>query len=194
MPFPIRTVFMAALLLAACGGDGGGDGTGSTTTPPPSGGTTDGNGDGTQETTVTVNCDEVTANVTVNIVARSFQPREVGIAVNGIVRFINADDETHTVTSGEPNHSDAGALFDSGNLAPGASFCVQLSNNVEVDYFCTIHPEMQGEIEVGTARNDDDDDDNNGDDANRGGGNDDPDNPSGDDDSDDGNDANRGRG
>lgn len=177
MKLLIRPVLLAALSLGACGGGDGND-SGSSTTPPPSGGTTD--GDGTQETTIVVNCGNVTANATVNIANEAFDPGEVELPVNGVMRWINLDDETHTVTSGEPGHSDAGALFDSGNLAPGASFCLQLSNDGEFDYFCSIHPEMQGEIEVGTARNDDDDDA--------------PDNPSGDDGSDEGNDANRGRG
>lgn len=172
MRFMIRPVFLAALFLGACGGDDG-NGTGSTSTPPPSGDTT--GDDGTQETIVAVNCANVTSNVTISIVNQSFSDREVDIPNNGIVRWINNDTLVHDITSGEPGHSDAGALFRSGNLAPGQSFCVQLAGDVEVDYFCSIHPEMQGEIDVGNVPGDDD---------NRGGGNDDPDNPSGDDDDD----------
>lgn len=171
MRFMIRSAFLAAFLVAACGGDGGTD-TGSASTPPPSGDTT---GDGTQETTVVVNCSNVTANVTINIVNQSFSDREVNIPNNGVVRWTNNDTLVHDLTSGEPGHSDAGALFRSGNLDPGASFCVQLSGDVEVDYFCSIHPEMQGEIDVGNVPDDDDNDDDDSDDDSSSGRDDDRD-------------------
>ena len=163
---------VVVLLATGCGG-GSGDGNGGSppaedvnppvVTPP-------------QEDVLPASCVGVTTSQTVSIVDLTFAPREFVIAVGNFVRFINNDTVTHTVTSGEPNHSNAGALFDQ-TLDPGESFCVQINvrsdsdgdddngdddngdddngddddddngnGDDDVDYFCRIHPEMLGEI------------------------------------------------
>lgn len=182
---------LAAGLLGACG-DGGDDGNGGA-----SGGNADTGGTGgDQETVVGQGCEGVTPNFTISIGDAGFSVREIKVATGGVVQWTNVGGTDHSVISGEPNHSDAGALFNSGTLTPGESFCFTFNQAREVDFFCGLHPAEQGEIQVGGVDDDgrdrdgdddngggrgpgrdDDDDDDSGDDSNRGGGNDDPDNP-----------------
>jgi plastocyanin len=76
-----------------------------------------------------------------------FQPNSVSIAVNGIVMWINNDNTTaHTVTSGTPGLPDG--KFDSGNLAPNATVCMQFMSAGLYQYFCNIHPSMTGTVAV----------------------------------------------
>lgn len=76
----------------------------------------------------------------------TFQPGSVSIAVNTIVKWTNNDSTTHTVTSGAPAAPDG--KFDSGNLAPNATVCVQFLAAGTYKYFCSIHPFMTGAVSV----------------------------------------------
>ncbi len=75
-----------------------------------------------------------------------FQPAGVPVAVNDIVQWTNNDSITHTVTSGTPGNVDG--KFDSGNLAPGATVCVQFLSAGTYQYFCNIHTFMTGSVTV----------------------------------------------
>ncbi len=75
-----------------------------------------------------------------------FQPGSVPIAVNDIVQWTNNDSTPHTVTSGTPANADG--KFDSGNLAPGATVCVQFLSAGMYQYFCHIHTFMIGAVTV----------------------------------------------
>ena len=75
-----------------------------------------------------------------------FQPSGVPIAVNDIVQWTNNDSTPHTVTSGMPLNADG--KFDSGNLAPGATVCVQFLSAGTYKYFCNIHTFMTGSVTV----------------------------------------------
>jgi plastocyanin len=76
-----------------------------------------------------------------------FQPNSVSIAVNDIVKWTNNDTTTdHTVTSGTPGALDG--KFDSGNLAPNATVCMQFMAAGLYQYFCNIHPNMTGVVTV----------------------------------------------
>jgi plastocyanin len=57
------------------------------------------------------------------------------------VRFDNADDVAHTVTSDD-------GLFDSGPLEPGKSFSYAFSRRGTFRYHCEIHPAMKGSVVV----------------------------------------------
>jgi plastocyanin len=67
----------------------------------------------------------------------------VEVAVGDTVTFTNEGAIAHTVTA------TSGADFDSGSLAPGATFKFTASEAGTVTYVCNFHPGMQGTIKVG---------------------------------------------
>ncbi len=77
----------------------------------------------------------------------AFVPFDVTIKVGQTVRWTNDDPVFHTVTSGNPGDADAGALFDSHDLIPYASFRHQFNETGEFVYFSRLDigkPEMVG--------------------------------------------------
>jgi plastocyanin len=83
---------------------------------------------------------------TVSISNFVFQPASVSIAVNDIVKWTNNDSTAHTVTSGTPGALDG--KFDTGNIAPNATMCVQFLIVGSYNYFCNIHTFMTGTVTV----------------------------------------------
>jgi len=79
-------------------------------------------------------------------------PNEITVDVGGEVTWSNDDSAAHTVTSGTPSDSDSvGAMFDSGLLMIDATFSYTFEEEGSVDYFCIVHPWMQGMIIVQEA-------------------------------------------
>lgn len=86
----------------------------------------------------------------------SFQPKNLPVNVGATVIWAQKDDTLHTVTSGHvedlpdgkvSKHPDG--VFDSGNLAQGATFKVSFEDSGTYNYFCNNHPEgMRGEVVV----------------------------------------------
>ncbi len=76
----------------------------------------------------------------------AFAPASTSIAVNGVVKWTNSDSIIHTVTSGPAGAPDG--RFDSGNLAPNATACVQFLAAGSYAYFCNIHTFMTGIVTV----------------------------------------------
>jgi len=72
----------------------------------------------------------------------SFSPGTLKVHVGDTVTFTNDGGVDHTVTA------TSGAKFDSGSLAPGATFKFTAEKAGTVSYVCTFHPGMQGTIEV----------------------------------------------
>ncbi|MEW6254044.1 MAG: plastocyanin/azurin family copper-binding protein [Planctomycetota bacterium] len=70
----------------------------------------------------------------------AFSPRAITIQANDVVRWTNLDPLEHTVTSGQPNTPDAGAVFDSGLLQPSGTFQRQFTQAGTFVYFCRTHP------------------------------------------------------
>jgi plastocyanin len=70
----------------------------------------------------------------------SFSPASLKVAVGDTVTFENEGQIAHTVTGDD---------FDSGSLAPGATFTFEATEAGTFSYVCTFHPGMQGSIEVG---------------------------------------------
>ncbi len=85
------------------------------------------------------------ANVSITTTP-AFVPNSVSIAVNDIVKWTNNDSTTHTATSGAPGALDG--KFDTGNVAPNATACVQFLAPGSYNYFCNIHPFMTGTVTV----------------------------------------------
>lgn len=87
-----------------------------------------------------VDCDAVTPAVTIDMVDIAFVPPTATISSGDVVMWTNSDAVLHTVTSGDPGDADAGAMFDSGNLAIGASYCLRFDGAGSFPYFCETHP------------------------------------------------------
>ena len=82
------------------------------------------------------------STTTVEIRNNAFNPAQLNVAPGTTVTFVNNDTVPHTVTADN-------GLFDSGELAPGASYPVVLEGAGTVTYHCKLHPEMRGSIVVG---------------------------------------------
>jgi plastocyanin len=80
----------------------------------------------------------------VTIVDFAFQPASLEVTAGTTVTWTNSDAAPHTVTA------DNGE-FDSGRLAPGASFSQTFDAAGTFTYHCEIHPQMAGTIVVTDA-------------------------------------------
>jgi plastocyanin len=84
------------------------------------------------------------AAVDIDIRDFAFAPAAVAVLPGATVRWTNHDTFPHTVTS------DSGA-FNSGQIAPGASFSFVFTSPGAFAYHCDYHPGMQGAITVTTG-------------------------------------------
>ena len=74
-----------------------------------------------------------------------YVPFEAVMSAGGEVIWTNEDVVAHTVTSGNPRDGPDG-LFDSGLIMPGDTYSIKLDLPFEYDYFCMVHPWMEGTI------------------------------------------------
>jgi hypothetical protein len=65
----------------------------------------------------------------------------------GVVTWTNNDKAAHTIISGNPQEGPNG-IFDSGLIAPGKTFTQVFEIEGEYEYFCVVHPWIQGKIFV----------------------------------------------
>lgn len=70
-----------------------------------------------------------------------FKPAVVTITAGQSVRFINRDQEAHTVTATDKR-------FDSAGLDTGDSWSHRFAKPGRYTYFCELHPYMKGTIVV----------------------------------------------
>jgi len=79
-----------------------------------------------------------------------FVPRVVKINFGGIVTWENNDITSHTTTSRTISEQGelVGFVWDSGLIASGSSFIYQFNTAGTYDYFCLIHPWMEGTVIV----------------------------------------------
>ena len=84
--------------------------------------------------------------------AKAFSPNPINVKVGENVTWTNKDTQAHTVVSGTgPSDPNKGKVFDSGLttlIQPGKSYSHKFTTAGEVSYFCQIHPNMVGKIEV----------------------------------------------
>ena len=78
-----------------------------------------------------------------------FEPAPVTVHIGDTVEWKNYDSVAHTVT--EDGGSTA-PVFDSGNIAPGATWRYLVQKQGTYHYKCTIHPYMKGEVIVDGQR------------------------------------------
>jgi plastocyanin len=76
----------------------------------------------------------------------SFQPQQIRVAPGTTVRWVNQDNFAHTVTAG--TRDNPSGLFDSGNVSSGGTFSFTFQEPGTYDYFCSIHPGMNGQVVV----------------------------------------------
>jgi plastocyanin len=77
-----------------------------------------------------------------------YNPSLVNIAKGTTVTWTNHDTTAHTVTEGNPSGYSPPNGFDSGILAPGSVFSHIFATAGTVQYYCTLHPTMLGEVIV----------------------------------------------
>ena len=76
-----------------------------------------------------------------------YLPDTVSINAGDTVIWSNTDTAAHTVTSGSPTNGPDG-VFDSSLFMAGATFEVTFDDSGSYDYFCMVHPWMQGNVQV----------------------------------------------
>lgn len=81
----------------------------------------------------------VAKTVKVNIVNFTFDPATVNINKGDTIIWTNSDAVAHTAT---------GTAFDSGSLSKGATFKFTFNAAGAMDYICTFHPNMKGQVIV----------------------------------------------
>ena len=76
----------------------------------------------------------------------AYAPNPVQVSVGGTVTWTNDDSVPHTVTSGENGTPDQ--RFDSGIMAPTATFEYTFTEAGDYPYFCLLHPNQVGTVSV----------------------------------------------
>ena len=79
-----------------------------------------------------------------------FLPYEVSINVGDTVTWVNDDTAAHTATGGSASDGPSG-VFDSSLVLAGSSFSFTFNEAGTYEYFCMVHPWMEGVVIVGEA-------------------------------------------
>jgi plastocyanin len=79
--------------------------------------------------------------VEVEVVNFGFRPEEIRVSPGTTVVWVNTSPTTHTVTDKERR-------WDSGFLEPGQRFQMTFETPGEYEYWCLLHPDMDGEVVV----------------------------------------------
>lgn len=83
--------------------------------------------------------DETQATITIGSMSNGFVPTSLTIKKGSTVTWVNADIGQHSVT---------GSAFDSGMIDPNKTYTRTFTTTGSFDYACSIHPTMQGTINV----------------------------------------------
>ncbi|HEU0144563.1 MAG TPA: plastocyanin/azurin family copper-binding protein [Nitrososphaera sp.] len=132
-------------------GQGGGNATNATTTTTMTGATNATNATNATATGASGGGGNTTNSVSIEPgsstrTTDAFQPNPVQVSVGNTVTWTNNDAQPHTATSGENATPDG--RFDSGILAPAATFEHTFTEAGEYPYFCLLHPNMVGTVSV----------------------------------------------
>jgi len=143
---PALVLVVLGLALAGCGDDddsGGESGGGETTaTAPEEGGAAEAEGEAPQQgaNAPAPSGDAVRAEK-VEIVEFAYEPDPVTIEAGGKVIWINRDSAPHTATADDGS-------FDTETLEEGKLKSESFKEPGSYPYFCEIHPDMRGTVEV----------------------------------------------
>jgi plastocyanin len=80
--------------------------------------------------------------------AEPYNPSPLSVPVGTTVTWINNDNIVHAVTEGNPSGNIPPSGFDSGILVPGKTFTHTFDTAGTIQYYCTLHPTMMGEVIV----------------------------------------------
>ncbi len=75
-----------------------------------------------------------------------YVPSVIVVGLGEQVTWVNEDSAFHSVTSGF--YDSPTDLFDSGHMNPSESYTLDFDQAGTFDYFCTLHPWMQGQVIV----------------------------------------------
>jgi plastocyanin len=139
---PLLTAALVALSLGlvACGG-GGSDSTSEVETAPPA---SEESGETTEEAETESEpapSGEAAKAEKVDIVEFTYQPDPVVVQAGGKVTWQNQDTAPHTATADDDS-------WDTGTIEKGKIGSETFKEAGTFTYFCEIHPEMQGTVEV----------------------------------------------
>ena len=84
---------------------------------------------------------------------KAFSPNPIEVKVGEGITWSNDDTQIHTVTSGISTINDTAnagpdGVFDSGVMNPDATFDFVFDTAGTYPYYCTLHPQMVGTVNV----------------------------------------------
>ena len=79
---------------------------------------------------------------------KPYTPSPLSVPIGTTVIWTNNDNTEHTITEGNPSGNTPANGFDSGILAPGKTFTHTFDTVGTIQYYCTLHPTMLGEVIV----------------------------------------------
>ncbi|WP_420546058.1 cupredoxin domain-containing protein [Nitrosopumilus sp.] len=77
---------------------------------------------------------------------KCYIPSKITVEKDSSVTWINEDSAFHSVTSGV--YDEPTGLFDSGYMDPYQTFSYVFDTSGTYDYYCTLHPWMEGKVIV----------------------------------------------
>ena len=80
--------------------------------------------------------------------SQSYSPDPIRIDSGQTITWYNGDTVSHTVTSGQDNDPDEGALFDSNAIIANQKYSLMFESPGDYKYYCIYHPSMIGEVIV----------------------------------------------
>jgi plastocyanin len=101
-----------------------------------------------QTTTSSIASNATEVRIIGDEVKQPYIPGSVIIQSGDKVKWINSDEEAHTVTSGLEGSADSGKQFDSGLLNANQTFEYTFDKPGTYNYYCSIHPIMTGLVNV----------------------------------------------
>ena len=101
-----------------------------------------------QTTTSSIASNATEVRIIGDEVKQPYIPGSVIIQSGDKVKWINSDEEAHTVTSGPQGSADSGKQFDSGLLSANQTFDHTFDKPGTYNYYCSVHPIMTGLVNV----------------------------------------------
>jgi plastocyanin len=127
-----------ALAVAGCGSD---DSTTTTTEAGEESGAQSSPGKGNADTSAPAPSGDVARSEKVSIVEFAYDPDPVTVEEGGKVIWVNRDSAPHTATADDGS-------FDTGTIEQDKLKSESFKQPGTYTYFCTIHPDMHGTVEV----------------------------------------------